>query len=153
MLSYTSGPAALAVRKALEDWPLLCEQPLEGGATSRFVDTSIERLEFVANRAFAESHEIRVQGRRLDLDPFPNQRVGAGLRYRRSALMPSLHPGIPPQMPLMLSIKNKTGVALYKLDAGCRTFESTNADAAPTSLRRACKTLHVGLLTRDLRLP
>ncbi|MEQ1862494.1 MAG: transglutaminase family protein, partial [Chthoniobacteraceae bacterium] len=36
----------LIVRRALESWPLLCEQPLEGGSTSRFVDTSIERLEF-----------------------------------------------------------------------------------------------------------
>ena len=153
MLSYSSGGASLTVRKALEDWPLLCETPLEGGATSRFVDTSIERLEFVSNRAFAESHEIRVQGRRLPLDPFPNQRCGAGLRYRRSALHPSLHPGILPQMPLMLSIKSRAGSAIYKLDASRRTFEPATDETAPASLRRECKTLHSGLLTRDLRLP
>lgn len=153
MLSYTSGPATLSVRKALEDWPLLCEQPLEGGATSRFVDTSIERLEFVANQAFAVSHEIRVQGRKLELDPFPNNRPGAGLRYRRSALHPSLHPGIPPQMPLMLFIKSQTGGALYKLDTNRRTFDPATDEPMPASLRRACKTLHAGLLTRDLRLP
>ena len=153
MLHYTSGPATLTIRKALEDWPLLCETPLEGGTTSRFVDTSIERLEFVANPAFAESHEIRVQGRRLPLDPFPNQRFGAGLRYRRTALNPSLHPGILPQMPLMLSIKTKASLALYDLDAGRRTFEPVTHEAMASPLKCACKTLHSGLLTRDLRLP
>ena len=153
MLRYTHGTATLTIRKALEDWPLLCETPLEGGATSRFVDTSIERLEFVVNPAFAESHEIRVQGRRLPLDPFPNQRFGAGLRYRRTALNPSLHPGILPQMPLMLSIKSKAGSAIYDLDVSRRTFEPVTHDAIASPLKRACKTLHSGLLTRDLRLP
>ena len=152
MLRYGSGPATLTIRKALEDWPLLCETPLEGGTTSRFVDTSIERLEFVASRAFFESHEIRIQGRKLDLDPFPNGQFGAGLRYRRSALHPSLHPGILPQMPLILSIETGGRTSLYQLDASRRTFELTR-EIAPAPQRRACKTLRPSLLTRDLRLP
>ncbi len=41
--------ATLDVRRACEGWPLLCETPSEGGSTSRFVDTSIERLEFSAS--------------------------------------------------------------------------------------------------------
>ena len=153
MLIFSSDTASLTIRKALEDWPLLCETPLEGGTTSRFVDTSIERLEFVANQAFADSHEIRVQGRRLDLDPFPNRRFGAGLRYRRTALHPSLHPGIRPQMPLLLSIKSKSATSLYRLAAGRRVFEPADGDTAPPIHRHPCKTLHAGLLTRDLRLP
>ena len=153
MLHYTSGTATLTIRKALEDWPLLCETPLEGGTTSRFVDTSIDRLEFLASQAFADSHEIRVQGRKLTLDPFPNRQLGAGLRYRRTALHPSLHPGIKPQMPLILSIKGHSATALYRLDAGRRVFEPVGSDAAHPIQRHPCKTLHAGLLTRDLRLP
>ena len=99
MLAFEDDRGRLSVRKACEGWPLLCEAPLEGGTTSRFVDTSMERLEFVANRAFAASHRIFVQGRELKLEPFPHRQFGAGLRYRRSALYPSLHPGIAPQMP------------------------------------------------------
>ena len=41
--------ATLEVRRACEGWPLLCETPTEGGSTSRFVDTSIERLEVTAS--------------------------------------------------------------------------------------------------------
>ncbi len=153
MLSFTNGPATLTIRKALEDWPLLCETPLEGGTTSRFVDTSIERLEFIASEAFAATHEIRVRGRKLTLDPFQNRNYVAGLRYRRTALHPSLHPGILPQMPLMLSIRSKAFDKLYRLKAGSRVFEETKSETAPPNQRDKCKTLHTGLLTRDLRLP
>ncbi len=153
MLELVDGSTTLTIRKALEDWPLLCETPLEGGTTSRFVDTSIDRLEFTASMAFAETHEIRVQGRKLTLDPFPNHLLGAGLRYRRTALHPSLHPGVQPQMPLMLSIKGKSGTRLYLLDSGRRIFEPARGSKAPPNHRQPCKTLHAGLLTRDLRLP
>ena len=153
MLKYSSGAASLTIRKALEDWPLLCETPLEGGSTSRFVDTSIDRLEFVASKTFVDSHEIRVQGRKLTLDPFPNGRLGAGLRYRRTALHPSLHPGISPQMPLALYLKSKSATSHYRLDAGRRIFEPAESDTAHPHHRHPCKTLHGGLLTRDLRLP
>jgi uncharacterized protein (DUF2126 family) len=153
MLSHSAEGATLTIRKGLEGWPLLCETPLEGGNTSRFVDTSIERLEFVANAEFAKSHEIYVQGRRLDLQPFPKKQFGVGLRYRRTSLYPSLHPGIPPQMPLMLLIKRGRTSTLYKLDAFRRTFELAPNDPAPARSKRPCKTLHSGLLTCDLRLP
>ncbi len=152
LLHFSNGPATLTIRKALEDWPLLCETPLEGGTTSRFVDTSIERLEFVANRDFAHSYEIRVQGRRLTLDRFPGNQFGAGLRYRRTALHPSLHPGMPPQIPLVLSIKSDEATAFFQLETGRRIFTATSAKTASRPSLRPCKSLHPGLLTRDLRL-
>src|SRR5690606_12916064 len=105
MLTHGEEGGTLTVRKAHEGWPLLSETPLEGGSTSRFVDTSIERLEFQADAAFAEESEIRVQGRELALEQFPNGKMGCGLRYRRSALYPSLHPGVSPHMPLVLEIR------------------------------------------------
>jgi uncharacterized protein (DUF2126 family) len=153
LLSYARGDAELTVRRALEDWPLLCETPLEGGTTSRFVDTSIERLEFSANRAFGQSCRIRVQGRRLDLGKFPKRKIGTGLRYRRSALHPSLHPGIAPHLPLMVSIENRNGAELYKLEAGRLRFDPAKGESPPASSRRPCQKMHPCLLTRDLRLP
>ncbi len=62
MLHHAEGAAELTIRRGHEGWPLLCEQPLEGGSTSRFVDTSIERLEFVVSREFAARCTIRVAG-------------------------------------------------------------------------------------------
>ncbi len=53
LLLWRKGDARLTVRRALESWPLLCETPVEGGTTSRFVDTSMQRLEFCSNPAIS----------------------------------------------------------------------------------------------------
>ena len=83
MLAFENAKAQLFIRKAHEGWPLLCETPLEGGSTSRFVDTSIERLEFVADKKFALSHRLFVQGRELML-----QKISQPAIWRRPALPP-----------------------------------------------------------------
>ncbi|MES2568514.1 MAG: transglutaminase family protein [Verrucomicrobiota bacterium] len=154
MLDYRVEGATLTIRKAHEGWPLLCETPLEGGSTSRFVDTSIERLEFLANRQFADSCRIHVQGRRLELQAFPGEKFGAGLRYRRTALYPSLHPGIPAQMPLFVTLSRGRNRTLYKLDFSARTFvPCEEAVAEPAQNPRPCRKLHPTLVTCDLRLP
>lgn len=150
MLEYASGEARLAVRKAHEGWPLLCETPLEGGNTSRFVDTSIERLEFLANRTFVDRCQIRVQGRLLRLEPRGPDPLCIGLRYRRTALYPSLHPGIAPHMPLHLTITDGARESGYQLDFGRRTFEPV-PKRFPRQ-RHACKKLQPDLVTCDLRL-
>ncbi len=152
MLDHRAGRATLTVRKALEGWPLLCETPLEGGITSRFVDTSMERLEFTANREFAETVEIFVQGRRLTLQPIGKGKFAIGLRYRRTSLYPSLHPGIAPQLPLHITLRHHRRPTHYRLDADSRTFAPSAASAAPPFSKRPCRTLKPGLLTCDLRL-
>ena len=154
MLEFTRGAAALTIRKAMEGWPLLCETPLEGGNTSRFVDTSIERLEFTATRDFAAAFRVYVQGRELPLGAFPGAPAGAGLRYRRSALHPSLHPGVLPQMPLFVTITDlrRKPVAAFRLDASRRRFEPCAGDEI-TLTKRPCQKLQASLLTCDLRLP
>lgn len=143
----------LSIRKAHESWPLLCETPLEGGSTSRFVDTSIERLEFTADRRFASSHRIYVQGRELKLQRFPDGSSGAGLRYRRSAWHPSLHPGIPLQVPLYVTVTNGKSSQSYRLEQEGRTFQPVKEDPHMAAKGAPCRTLHPGLLTCDLRLP
>ncbi len=153
LLSHTDGEATLTIRRAHEGWPLLCETPLEGGNTSRFVDTSIERLEFTASKVFATQCQIRVHGRALPLRRFPGGQTGAGLRYRRTSLYPSLHPGILPQMPLYLTITRGEKNALYKLDQNLRHFAPAPHEPAPALDMSPCKSLHPRLITCDLRLP
>ncbi|HSI11844.1 MAG TPA: transglutaminase family protein [Chthoniobacter sp.] len=152
MLQYSDGPAELTVRRALESWPLLCEQPLEGGSTSRFVDTSIERLEFLATRDFAARYTIHVGGRALPLQTFPGGRRGAGLRYRRTALYPSLHPGIAPQTPLVVTLTSKKKSHVYRLESDRRHFTKHADAAAPKISPKPCHKLHPRLITYDLRL-
>jgi len=154
VLDYENGPIRLTIRKALEGWPLLCETPMEGGSTSRFVDTSMERLEILANDAFLEKFRVYVQGREVPLAPFGEDAHLAGLRYRSTALHPSLHPGLPPHLPLHLTIVDKrTGkpAAAYKLPAATRAFTECSSREVKLS-RRPCRKLREQSLTFDLRL-
>ncbi|MGA3170088.1 MAG: transglutaminase family protein [Chthoniobacteraceae bacterium] len=154
-LDFEREGARFTVRKALEGWPLLCETPMEGGNTSRFVDTSMERLELLGNDAFAEKYRVFAQGRELPLAQFCPDGQLAGLRYRATALYPSLHPGLPPHLPLYLTIVERESgkpVAAYKLAAGSKAF----AECDPREIkltRHPCRKLREQSLTFDLRLP
>ncbi len=163
MLSVDYGHGeTLEIRRACESWPLLCETPSEGGTTSRFVDTSIERLEFAGTAEFAARHLVSVNGRELALSPLDGPGgqgalVGCGLRYRRTALYPSLHPGIAPHLPLELTVApRRGGVASshYRLEENTRQFQPVEAGElrhAPGSGAPAAKSGD-RLLTYDLRL-
>jgi uncharacterized protein (DUF2126 family) len=150
MLAFTQGGARLTARKALEPWPLLCETPLEGGNTSRFVDTSIERLEFDANADFAANYRVFVQGRELPLAGPKGARVG--LRYRKSAWYPSLHPGILPHMPLWVTIADSDGkaAATFCFTGATRAFEPVTPELPEKG--KPCQKLKPNLVTYDLRL-
>lgn len=151
LLRTRLGGATLTVRKACESWPLLCETPIEGGSTSRFVDTSIERLEFRVDGGTGDVlPEISVQGRPLPLDPLPLGGVGAGLRYRRSALYPCLHPGIPVQFPLWIQIGTGAHFRAFRLGPDSPVFEATCHNPPPRG--RPLRALRPGFMTRDLRI-
>ena len=139
MLAADFNGANLEIRRVCESWPLLCETPSEGGSMSRFVDTSIERLEFCADARFADSHRVFVNGRELILTPLTAEDAapaGCGLRYRRTALFPSLHPGIEPHLPLELIVTRRKGTrppARYILQEDRREFVTVESDTGSRS--------------------
>lgn len=146
---------SLAVRRALEGWPLLCETPAVGGSTSRFVDASMHRLEFFADDAFARRFAVHVAGRVLPLRRIAPDTHLAGLRYRRSNLHPALHPGIPVQLPLPLSILERTTgrvAAAFSLAPNSRAFRPAKMAECPRLGGKRCRGGHRGALTFDLRL-
>jgi uncharacterized protein (DUF2126 family)/transglutaminase-like putative cysteine protease len=115
----------LTVRQALEAWPLLSETPADGGTTSRFVDTSIARLEFALATEAYRNFAVYINGRELSFRSLSPRELVAGLRYRATALNPSLHPKIPVQLPLELTLVNRETdqpVKGFSLDAGQSTF-------------------------------
>ena len=140
------------VRKAHESWPLLCETPVDGGTTSRFVDTSMERLELAADREFFASHEIRVNNRPLGLKDLGGGLFIAGLRYRRTNLYPSLHPGLPPQVPLEVTLLSSGGSRRFILNVDDRSFRTARPTRAAVP-GKPCKPARRGDLTYDLRIP
>ncbi len=151
LLSYREKGARFEIRKAHESWPLLCETPVDGGTTSRFVDTSMERLELLANDEFVKSHGIRINNRPLELKKLSDGQFIAGLRYRRTNLYPSLHPGLPPQVPLEIGLVGSRASRLFTLGSEDSHFRT--AGSAPVNAPgRPCKTGQRGDLTYDLRI-
>lgn len=154
LMQMGSGDAVLTVRKAHESWPLLCETPTEGGSTSRFVDTSMHRLEFAMTPEFADTHDVYVAGRRLKPLGKAAGMLVSGLRYRRSCLYPCMHPGIPPHLPLEVVITDKkstTPVRVFQMAVGATKFRST-PNGMPPSVSPPCRGMHEQSVTVDLRL-
>jgi uncharacterized protein (DUF2126 family) len=149
---FDSGDG-LVVRPALECWPLLCETPLEGGNTTRFVDTSVDRLEFRAEPGFARSHRLRVNGRPLPLRAWKNGLRLSGLRYRRSALHPSLHPGIGVQLPLVLEIEGRGKTRRFVLNPEAYSFKPLSEKTPPLPRGRPCRAADPAHRSFDLRIP
>ena len=100
LLDWHDGEAKLTIRQALEPWPLLCDTPVEGGSTSRFVDSSLRRFELITNTAFRQRYRLELQGRAL---PLPSEGPRA-VRFRQEALFPCLHPCLPNDVPLRLDL-------------------------------------------------
>jgi uncharacterized protein (DUF2126 family) len=118
-LADRQGPCGLELRAALEPWPLICDTPLEGGSTSRFIDASLRRFEVIASPAFRKHCSLWLEGRPLPLsDPQGGGAEAAtplAVRVRSQRLFPCLHPAIPPRSPLELVIRSPMGVEAYNL--------------------------------------
>jgi len=94
----------LEVRQALEPWHVLGEEP-GGGATVRYVDSSLERLQ-VKTRGFVDTrHAICVGGINVPLHPTgTNGEYVAGVRYRAWQPANCLQPTIGVHSPLVFDI-------------------------------------------------
>ncbi len=103
LLQWQAGDAELCLRQALEPWPLLCDTPVEGGSTSRFVDSSLRRFELIANPAFRRRYTLQLQGRPLVWPQDPDHPLA--VRFRQEALFPCLHPCLPVDVPLQLEAR------------------------------------------------
>ena len=94
----------LELRHALEPWPVLGEEP-GGGGTSRYVDSSVERIQARVTGMIGERHFVTCNGRKL-----PLQSTGvkgeyvAGVRYRAWWPASALHPTVGIHTPLVFDL-------------------------------------------------
>ena len=154
LLHWRQGEAELSIRQALEPWPLLCDVPVEGGSTSRFVDSSLRRFEVIANPAFWRDHRLTVSGRPLPGPADPAEPVA--LRYRQEALYPCLHPLLPIHLPLRLDLTAAASgfpLAAWMLQSEAAGFQALAQDNSPLPVvsEAAPEPAVPGLCTRDLR--
>jgi len=103
------GGVAVEVRNALEPWPVLGEEPGAGG-TSRFVDSSMERLEVRAEGLETERFDVLVNGRVVPLRSTgtAGEHVG-GVRFRAWAPESSLQPHLGIHHPLRFDLWDRWG--------------------------------------------
>jgi len=103
------GDVTLEVRNALEPWPVLGEE-LTAGGTSRYVDSSMERIEVRVSGLIPERHLLLVNGHTLPLTPTAkaNEWV-AGVRFRAWAPPHSLHAHLGIHHPIRLDLLDTWG--------------------------------------------
>ncbi len=97
------GLVALELRIALEPWPVLGEAAA-GGAPSRPVDSSCERLQVAVNADITGRYAVLCNGRRVPLVGVGAGRSVGGIRFKAWPLENGLHPEIAPHAPLLLEL-------------------------------------------------
>ncbi|APR77537.1 Large protein containing transglutaminase-like domain protein [Minicystis rosea] len=138
-----AGDVRLEVRNALEPWHVLGEETTTTG-TSRYVDSSVERIEVLADGVDPARHRVLVNGQSLPMVPTgkAGQYVG-GVRFRAWAPPHSLHPHLGIHHPIQLDIldtwgKRSLGACAYHVwHPEGRAFDAPPLTRFEASARRA----------------
>jgi uncharacterized protein (DUF2126 family) len=135
----------IELRHALEPWPVMGEEP-GGGGTSRFVDSSLERLQVRVTGFTPERHAIAVGGKALPLTStgVASEYV-AGVRYRAWSLASSLHPTIGIHTPLVFDLYDKrhsravAGCTYHVMHPASRNYDTFPINSYEAESRRLAR--------------
>jgi uncharacterized protein (DUF2126 family)/transglutaminase-like putative cysteine protease len=137
-------------RHAIEPWHVLGEEQ-NAGATSRFVDSSVERLQVKVRGMADPRHLLTCNGRRVPLHPTGTRgEYVAGVRYRAWQPPSCLHPTIGVHAPLVFDLidtwnyRSIGGCTWHVSHPGGRSFETFPVNAYEAESRRNARFFGMG---------
>ncbi|MGB6221133.1 DUF2126 domain-containing protein [Haloferula sp.] len=139
---YDQRNLHLELRQAIEPWHVLGEEQSSSG-TSRYVDSSVERLQLKVSGFTDSRHQVTCNGVSVPLHPTGRQgEYIAGIRYRAWDPYSALHPTLPINSPLTFDVvdtwnqRSVGGCKYHVVHPGGRAYDDFPLNAFVAESRR-----------------